>query len=69
MSSARIRISGTLSRAPRGLLLTTVSAEVWVIECEPVADTCLGTRVTVEGVIAGLDRVRADWIGVDSQAS
>lgn len=69
MSSARIRVSGTLSRAPRGLLLTTEAAEVWVIECESVADTCLGARVTVEGVIAGLDRVKADWMGVDSQAS
>lgn len=63
MSSARIRVTGILSQAQRGLVLTTESAEVWVIEAESVRDASLGSRVTVEGVIAGLDRIRADWIG------
>lgn len=69
MSQGRIRVSGTLSWAPRGALITTVSDEVWVVEGDEVSEALIGMKVTVEGVITGLDRLHADWIGADSQIS
>jgi len=69
VSSGRIRVSGMLSRGRRGMILTTKSEEVWIVESEEVTDDLIGSKVTVEGVVAGLDRLRADWIGADSHPS
>lgn len=69
VSSGRIRVSGMLSRGRRGLILTTKSDEVWIVESEEVTDDLIGSNVTVEGVVAGMDRLRADWIGADSHPS
>lgn len=69
VSSGRIRVSGMLSRGRRGMILTTKSDEVWIVESEEVADDLIGSNVTVEGVVAGMDRLRADWIGADSHPS
>ena len=66
VSSGRIRVSGMLSRGRRGMILTTKSDEVWIVESEEVTDDLIGSNVTVEGVVAGMDRLRADWIGADS---
>lgn len=63
MNSSRKRVSGTLSNGRRGLILTTDESEVWVIDTEDDAGQLLGRRVVVEGAHAGLDRLRADWIG------
>ena len=69
VSSGRIRVSGMLSRGRRGMILTTKSDEVWIVESEEVSDDLIGSNVTVEGVVAGMDRLRADWIGADSHPS
>ena len=69
VSSGRIRVSGMLSRGRRGMILTTKADEVWIVEGEEVADDLIGSKVIVEGVVAGMDRLRADWIGADSHPS
>lgn len=69
VSSGRIRVSGMLSRGRRGMILTTKSDEVWIVESEEVTDALIGSNVIVEGVVAGMDRLRADWIGADSHPS
>jgi len=56
-------MSGTLSRGRRGLVLTTDDSELWVIDTDDDVAWLLGQRVTVEGAAAGLDRLKADWIG------
>ena len=52
-----------LSRGARGMMLTTKNDEVWIVESEEAADDLIGSTVVVEGVVAGIDRLRADWIG------
>lgn len=51
------------------MILTTKSDEVWIVESEEGADHLIGSQVIVEGVVAGIDRLRADWIGADSRPS
>ncbi|WP_336579930.1 DUF5818 domain-containing protein [Sphingopyxis witflariensis] len=63
MSAGRIRVSGTLSRGRRGMFLTTTDEVVWIIESDEPECEFVGLEVTVEGVVAGRDRLRADWIG------
>ena len=63
VSSGRIRVSGLLSRGRRGMILTTKADDVWIVEGEEVAGDLFGTQVIVEGVVAGMDRLRADCIG------
>jgi hypothetical protein len=63
MMTNRKRITGRLELGPRGLTLVTESGERWVLDgCEP-DDNLIGTEVTAEGEVSGLDRLRADWIG------
>ena len=52
-----------------GMILTTKADDVWIVEVEEVADDLVGAKVIVEGVVAGMDRLCADWIGADSQPS
>lgn len=63
VSSGRIRVSGMLSRGRRGMILTTKSDEVWIVESDEVTDDLIGSNVIVEGDVTGMDRLRADWIG------
>ncbi|AKM09895.1 MULTISPECIES: DUF5818 domain-containing protein [Sphingomonadales] len=63
MSAGRIRVSGILSRGRRGMFLTTTDEVVWIIESEEPECEFVGSAVIVEGVVAGRDRLRADWIG------
>lgn len=63
VSSGRIRVSGLLSRGRRGMILTTKDDSVWIVESEGSTDDLVGSTVVVEGTIAGIDRLRADWIG------
>jgi hypothetical protein len=51
------------------MILTTKADDVWIVEVEEVADDLVGAKVIVEGVVAGMDRLRADWIGADSHPS
>lgn len=69
VSSTRIRVSGILSRGRRGMILTTKADEVWIVESEEVADDFIGSNVIIEGIVAGMDRLRADWIGADNHSS
>ncbi|WP_365704883.1 DUF5818 domain-containing protein [Novosphingobium sp.] len=66
VSSGRIRVSGMLSRGRRGMILTTNDDEVWIIESEELVDGLMGMDVIVDGTVVGLDRLKADWIGVSS---
>jgi len=59
----RVRMSGTLSRAVRGLLLTTANGQVWAIETDEQDGPMPEQHVVVEGVTVATDRLRADWIG------
>ena len=62
-------MSGLLSRGNRGLILTTSDDEIWIVESENGADDLVGSTVIVEGTVAGMGRLRADWIGVSPSAS
>jgi hypothetical protein len=46
------------------MILTTKADEVWIVESEVPADNLVGCTIVVEGTIAGIDRLRADWIGI-----
>lgn len=68
MSSGRIRVSGRLSRGRRGLILTTKDDQLWIVESEHNAEDLVGSTVIIDGIVAGMDRLRADWIGAAPQA-
>lgn len=63
VSGSRKRVSGMLGRGRRGLILTTDDSELWVVDTDDDVARLIGRRVMVEGTEAGLDRLRADWIG------
>ncbi|WP_301641335.1 DUF5818 domain-containing protein [Qipengyuania citrea] len=63
VSAGRLRVSGILSGGRRGMFLTTTDEVVWIIESEEPECEFVGSAVIVEGVVAGRDRLRADWIG------
>jgi len=67
VSGTRKRVSGTLGRGPRGLVLTT-GDELWIIDTDVDATRHIGRRVIIEGAVAGLDRLKADWIGAAERA-
>jgi hypothetical protein len=69
VSTARKRLSGRLSRGRRGMVLTTKIGEVWTIESDDAPDHLIGSTVIVEGTVAGIDRLRADWVGAQDQPS
>ena len=52
-----------LGRGRRGLILTTDDNELWVVDTDDDVARLIGRRVIVEGAVAGLDRLKADWIG------
>lgn len=52
-----------LGRGLRGLILTTDDRELWIVDTDDDVARLIGHRVMVEGVAAGLDRLKADWIG------
>lgn len=58
-----MRISGLLTQGTRGLGVVTDASELWVLARDEVDSNLLGRRVTVEGELHGLDRIRVDWIG------
>ena len=63
MSGSRKRVSGMLSRGKRGLILTMDDGDFWVIDTDDDVARLIGRCVKVEGAAAGLDRLKADWIG------
>ena len=63
LSGSRKRVVGILSHGQRGLILTTNEDEVWILERDESGDNLVGSKVIVEGVVTGFDRLRVDWIG------
>lgn len=61
--SKRMRLSGMLGQGGRGPHLTTDEGDLWVLEVVDFDPALVGRRVTVEGSLAGLDRLQLDWIG------
>lgn len=61
--SRRKRLSGLLDQSARGLIVVTDAGDLWVLDRDEVDTDLLGQRVTVEGELHGLDRIRVDWIG------
>lgn len=62
MRGPRKRVVGILSHGQRGLILTTKD-EIWILERDESGDDLVGSKVIVEGVVSGFDRLRVDWIG------
>jgi len=49
------------------LNLTTEQGDLWVLEADQDIDHLIGAWVLAEGVSEGLDRLRADWVGIPSE--
>ncbi|EHJ62858.1 hypothetical protein NSU_0152 [Novosphingobium pentaromativorans US6-1] len=45
-------------------MFLTTTDEVWIVEGDDVREDFIGSTVTVEGVVAGIDHLQADWIGI-----
>ena len=60
---SRIRLFGVIEQLARGPAITTESGETWVIELLDGLKLPMSENVIIEGVQAGLDRIRVDWIG------
>ena len=67
MNQSRLRIAGTLDQSGRGPIITSDDGKVWVLEYEDAIDPLLGQVVAVEGTVVGLDRLKADWIGLAAE--
>lgn len=52
-----------LDQSARGLTVMTDAGDLWVLDRDDVSSDLLCQRVTVEGELHGLDRIRVDWIG------
>lgn len=63
MKRGRVRLSGSLTRGKRGLILSTDDDQVWVVETDRPVELLIGKRVAAEGNALGIDRLVADWIG------
>ena len=50
-------------------MLTTKEDKLWIVESEETADDLVGSAVIIDGIVAGMDRLRADWIGITPQAA
>ena len=66
MSAERIRVTGLLSRGSRGFVLSAKDDGMWVVDADGSMDQLIGKNVIAEGTIVGLDRLKADWIGIAS---
>ena len=56
-------MTSILGFGPRGLFIVTEAGEHWVVDIEDPELKLLGKQVVVEGILAGYDRIRTDWIG------
>jgi hypothetical protein len=62
---SRIRLTGALQQLARGPAVVTGEGETWIIELAEGLDLPSSGNVVVDGVQAGLDRLRVDWIGAN----
>lgn len=63
LAGRRKRITGLLELGPRKLQLITDAGDRWSLECEDFNSDLIGCRVTAEGILSGLDCLKADWVG------
>jgi Protein of unknown function (DUF5818) len=62
---SRIRLFGVIEQLARGPAITTENGETWVIELSDGLELPMSKNVIIEGVQAGLDRLKVDWIGAN----
>lgn len=60
---SRIRLSGAIEQLARGPSIVTEEGETWVIELSDGLELPASGNVVLEGIQAGLDRLKVDWIG------
>ena len=60
---SRIRILRSLKQLACGSALITDDGETWIIDLSEGLEFPASGNVTIEGVQAGLDRLKVDWIG------
>jgi Protein of unknown function (DUF5818) len=65
MRKSRIRLFGVIEPLARGPAITTENGETWVIELSDGLELPMSKNVIIEGVQAGLDRLKVDWIGAN----
>ncbi len=63
LAGRRKRITGLLEQGRRRLQIVTDAGDRWSLEYEDFNSDLLGCRVTAEGVVLGLDCLKADWVG------
>lgn len=63
LTGKRIRMSGSLAKAARGLLLTTSDGDTWAVEAEDDIVPIFDQQVIIEETMIARDRLRADWVG------
>ena len=63
LTGKRIRMSGSLAKAARSLLLTTSNGNTWAVEANDDIVPLFDQQVIIEGTAITRDRIRADWIG------
>lgn len=66
MSAERIRVTGLLSQGSRGFVLSATDDSMWIIDADGPMDHLVVENVIAEGTIVGLNRLKADWIGIAS---
>jgi Protein of unknown function (DUF5818) len=59
---SRIRLFGSLQQLARGPALITDDGETWIIDLSEGLELPSSGKVVLEGVQAGLDRLKVDWI-------
>lgn len=62
----RHRLTGLLLDSRRGPVLHIDDGGVWALDIDRKARKYLGTRVIVDGIRSGFDRLSVDWVGPDS---
>lgn len=59
----RIRVSGVLQHLSRGPAIVTDEGDTWIIDMADQLELPSVGHVVLEGVQAGLDRLKVDWVG------
>ena len=62
----RHRLAGQLSTSARGPILETDDGHIWALDLQAGDEEFIGKSVLIEGVQAGLDRIRVEWVGLSN---
>ena len=52
-----------LKTGARSYSILTEAGDLWMVDGEDIDPALIGRVVTAEGTLAGLDRLKLDWIG------